>query len=260
VASAGCGDPTPGARKYGVYDDDLPTFRWVRHGAPDGRRCLEAQIMDWADDVAYSVHDLEDGVVGGHVDLGALTDPGRRAELAAATAQLYAADAAEIDAALARLTGQPWWSASSPSSAAGFAALRTMTSELVARFVAAARSATRARFGSKPLRRYQADLVVPAGTRAECVALKGVAWYFVIGLRSGAARRARQREVIAELVELTARDAPASLEPLWRPAWTVAAADAGRLRVVIDQVARLTDASAGRRHAELIGRPLPRVL
>lgn len=259
-SGSGCSVPDLTARKYGVYDDDAAAFSWVREGAPEGRRCLEAQVMDWADDVAYSVHDLEDGVVGGLVDLAAIQSPAGRAELAAYTADLYAADAAEITAALARLAAQPWWGTPSAASVRGLVALRTMTSELVARFAAAARTATLDRFGPGPLRRYQADLVVPAGIRAECLALKGVAWYFVIGLRSGDARRARQREVIAELVELTVGGAPESLEPLLRPAWRAAGDDAARLRIVIDQVARYTDASATRRHAALLGHPVPRAL
>ncbi|MDT3440922.1 MULTISPECIES: deoxyguanosinetriphosphate triphosphohydrolase [unclassified Pseudofrankia] len=260
VVGSGCDQPDLAARKYGVYDDDLAAFHWTRAGAPESRRSLEAQIMDWADDVAYSVHDLEDGVVGGLVDLSAILAPAGRAELADYTAGLYGADTAAIAEALARLAAQPWWGAPSPTSAAGLAALRTMTSELVARFAAAAHTATRERFGGGPLRRYQADLVVPADIRAECLALKGVAWYFVIGLRSGDARRARQREVIAELVELVAAGAPGTLEPLLRPGWGAAPDDPSRLRIVIDQVARFTDASAGRLHAQLLGRPLPRVL
>jgi dGTPase len=43
--------------KWGAYDCDLDALDWVGHGSsPD----LHAQIMDWADDVAYVTHDLED--------------------------------------------------------------------------------------------------------------------------------------------------------------------------------------------------------
>src|SRR3954462_5496585 len=48
---------TSGSGKFGVYDEDLPAFTWLREGVSGTRRCLEAQVMDFADDVAYSVHD-----------------------------------------------------------------------------------------------------------------------------------------------------------------------------------------------------------
>ncbi len=54
--------------KFGVYDDDLEVFDWFRAGAPDGHRCVEAEVMDWSDDVAYSVHDVEDAVASGWLD------------------------------------------------------------------------------------------------------------------------------------------------------------------------------------------------
>ncbi|WP_462186683.1 MULTISPECIES: deoxyguanosinetriphosphate triphosphohydrolase [unclassified Frankia] len=253
--------PRADSAKFGAYADDLSVLRWVREGAPAGRRCIETQIMDWADDVAYSVHDLEDGVVAGHIDLAALDDSGRRAELAAATAVRYPGPSAEaVAAALGTLRCQPWWVRSEITSARGQAALRAMTSELIARFAHSAVRATRVCHPDGPLRRYGADLVVDPDTVAECTALKGVTAWYVMERPGARARQSRQREVVAELVAMLSRGAPDVLEPSLRAAYRMAADDAARLRVVIDQVARLTDASAERRHALLCGRPAPWVL
>ena len=79
----------PGLRKFGAYADDAALLAWVRDGAPAGRCCLEAQIMDWADDVAYSVHDVEDGILAGRIDLATLAVPGERAALVGLAAQHF---------------------------------------------------------------------------------------------------------------------------------------------------------------------------
>ncbi|MGF7238715.1 MAG: deoxyguanosinetriphosphate triphosphohydrolase [Frankia sp.] len=246
---------TPGRVKFGVYADDQPVFDWLRSGAPPGRRPLETQIMDWADDVAYSVHDLEDGIYTGLVDLTNLDDPGLRAELAVATALRYPPGPAGLLAeALERLRSQPWWARGPVGSPAGVVALRRMTSELIARFSSAAVRATRSRSGPGPLCRYDADLVVPPEVAAECAALKGLTARFVMGRLGADARQQRQREVVAELVDHLWAVAPDGLDVLLRPAFAAATGDAARMRVVIDQVARLTDTSAERRHAQLTGR------
>ena len=40
--------------KFGAYADDLPVFEWLRREAPRGKSCIEAQVMDLADDISYS--------------------------------------------------------------------------------------------------------------------------------------------------------------------------------------------------------------
>jgi len=44
------------------YDEELPLVDWVCRGERDEPTSFECQIMEWADDVAYSVHDVEDGM------------------------------------------------------------------------------------------------------------------------------------------------------------------------------------------------------
>ena len=56
-------------KKFGVYDDDLEIFNWMRQGAPTNKRTFEAQIMDWSDDVSYSVHDFEDAIVASQLSV-----------------------------------------------------------------------------------------------------------------------------------------------------------------------------------------------
>jgi dGTPase len=56
--------------------------------------------------------------------------------------------------------------------------------------------------------------------------------------------QARERELLTELAHAIERGAPQTLDPLLRPAWEAAGTDAARRRVVVDQVASLTDTSA----------------
>ena len=91
---------SPEGRKYGVYPDDMLPFGWLREGAPGERRCIEAQVMDWADDIAYSVHDFEDAIHAGHLSFAALLD-GRPQALIDLTQDRYATwfDWGELEAA-----------------------------------------------------------------------------------------------------------------------------------------------------------------
>ncbi|MEV0733104.1 deoxyguanosinetriphosphate triphosphohydrolase [Polymorphospora sp. NPDC050346] len=257
---ATCKYPWPrraGGRKFGVYADDTEVFEWVRRGAPDGtRRCLEAQVMDWADDVAYSVHDVEDGIHGGYLAVRPLLDDAdERAALCADVATVYSDEsAADLDPVLLALLADPVLAplAGYDGSHDAQAALKRMTSALTGRFVHAAVTATKETFGDGPLRRYAADLVVPREIRARCALLKGMALRYVMR-RSGAEERyERQRIVLAELVAALLDRAPGGLDPVFAASWRAAADDPARLRVVVDQVASLTDPAAVAWHGRLV--------
>lgn len=266
---AATGRPTGAARahlKFGVYADDAPVFRWLRDGRPGVVRCIEAQVMDFADDVAYSVHDVEDAVVGGALDLRVLTDPAVLLELAAVCRARYVADVTDAELAAARddLTGPAWWPRLPyDGTRRALAGLKDVTSRLVGRFTGAALDATGAAVDATgaalPVTRYAADLVVPRETAVAIALLKSLAARFVMDAPEHVARRERQREVLLGLCGALSAGEPDLLEPPFAADLAAAPDDGARLRVVVDQVASLTDVSALVWHGRLLGgapRPL----
>lgn len=257
------GVPADGRRvKFGVYPDDEEAFLWLREPVPSAgvagpRRCLEAQVMDFADDVAYSVHDVEDAVAGGALDLRVLEDRDALAAVTATCRDWYdpAVGSAEITAAVERLRGQPWWVAIAyDGTRPSLAALKDLTSRLIGRFCAATDLATRQHSGDGLLTRYAADLTVPRETAVEVILLKGLAAHYVMSAPVNSARRAGQRELLAELAEAVLSGVPGTLEPAFAGDFAAAARDAARLRVVTDQLASLTDDSAIAWHRRLVRR------
>jgi dGTPase len=276
------GDP---GGKFGAYAEDAEVFNWIRAGAPAGRPCLEAQVMDWADDVAYSVHDLEDGFHAGLITFKNLNSPAERAVISHTTATTYCDEdvsVAELTEILDALLALRVWPESYDGSPDTVAALKNLTSELIGRFCIAAQEATIAiaaqqatialaaqqatiavaretasarltnparpfsgiSTASLPLTRYAADLVVPRRQRLECALLKGITAHYVMSRAGVAQVQARERELLTELAHAIEHGAPQTLDPLLRPAWDAAGTDAARRRVVVDQVASLTDTSA----------------
>ena len=236
--------------KFGVYDDDLPVFEWMRAGVADDRRCVEAQVMDLADDVAYSVHDIEDGVVAGRIDLSRIDRPA----VWATVRDWYLPDETDdrLDLVLDGLVAiEGWPTAPYDGSRRALASLKNLTSDLIGRFCGAVRATTYA-VGGGPLVRHRAHVALPEQTHLEMGVLKGIAAHYVMQADDRVQAMVRQRELLAELVTALLDRAPDALERAFADDWAAARDDAGRRRVVVDQVASLTDASALAWHHRLL--------
>ncbi|WP_394214349.1 deoxyguanosinetriphosphate triphosphohydrolase [Brachybacterium vulturis] len=253
--------PSPASPKFGAYADDLDLFTWARAGAVPGRQCFEAQVMDLADDIAYSVHDIEDAITGRAIDLQALQDPMERAAALYVVQDWYmpGEPLEELDAALTRLEAEPSWLTSFTGSMRSAAALKNMASQLIGRFTRSAITATRSAHGEGPLSRYSGDMVVPEQTHLEIAVLKGLAAAYVMSSASQQPVYEAQEEIIRDLYSRLWNTGTQYLSPLFTELWLDAGDDDGRRRVVVDQIASFTDVTARQLHGALFDRAVTHV-
>jgi dGTPase len=251
--SDGVPDPS-GRSKFGFYEDDVTAFDWLRRDAPARRLCVEAQVMDLSDDIAYSVHDFEDAVVGAYIDVASLGARVNHDELVDSMFAWIGGELShdELVAAFDRLDSLEVWLDTWDGSRAAQGRLKNLTSQLIGRFLGSAVAATRAAHPGGSLIRFSANVVVPRDIQAEIAVLKGIVAANVMSTNARRPLYTRQRSVLGELADTLLATGPEHLDPGFAADWNEASTDAARKRAVVDQVASLTDQSAMSWHNRLV--------
>jgi len=240
--------------KFGYYQDDKEVFDFLRHGATPMRKCIEAEVMDFADDVAYSVHDFEDAIVSGYVNLAEINSKSANSELLQKIAQWDGTDLAisDFEAALARLRSNTYWLASHSGELSDQATLKNLTSSLIGSFVRRTTDQTELANASEHLVRYQGVLVSPSEVKAEIAVLKGIVSAYLMSDEKRQPYYQWQRAILTELADALLAANGQHLDTYCARAWQEAKTDDQKQRVIVDQVASLTDVSALSLHHELV--------
>jgi len=249
-----------GARKY-VYDEDAELVAWALGARPAGTRAerpLALDLMDLADDVAYSTHDVEDGVRARFITPLELRDPRVVGVVAELGARALAGQGITLDEAgvravfgelLARLEPDTAYQSGAARKRVGRYLISGMVGEV--RFEAAG--------GDDPL--WGQRLVVPDDVRRRCEVLKQLSRACVMQDSRVTTMRHKGREIVRRLfgalcdnalAETPALRARFDLFPLHRRAQLAAAPDVpARVRMTADYLAGMTDSFAMRMYARL---------
>jgi dGTPase len=95
---------------------------------------------------------------------------------------------------------------------------------------------------------------VPNDVRAEIAVLKGAVSVFLMTDEKRQPYYSLQRQLLTELANALLASNGKNLDHYCKAEWDKASGDAEKYRVIVDQVASLTDVSALSLHAELVGK------
>jgi dGTPase len=132
------------------------------------------------------------------------------------------------------------------------ATLKNLTSALIGSFVRRTTDQTELANASEHLVRYQGALVVPSEVRAEIAVLKGIVSAYLMSDEKRQPYYQWQRAILSELADALLAANGKHLDTYCASAWQDATSQEQKHRVVVDQVASLTDVSALSLHHELV--------
>ena len=240
--------------KFGFYEEDQEIFEWVRKNNKDKTKSFETQVMDIADDIAYSVHDIEDAVYANHLKMEIHTNTKDKQEIVELAKRDYAIDINldVLEQTFDELVSQDWWLKRFTPAQSDLAKLKNMTSHLIGKFTEEIEFATKNMYKDKVLTRYNANLVVPEKTKATIAILKSIVNLYVMQREGAKEKYAKEQEIIFKIYEGLINK-PQRLLPQFRDNLKSAQNSTEENRVFIDQIASLTDASAIRLLNEFVG-------
>lgn len=256
------------------YPTESDESQWVRDGVPPERqftRSLEAQIVDWADDVAYSIHDLEDWYRAGFMPLEMLAQSQEfRDEFArriSASPVFDEYDASDVEAHAKELFASPTFAGITSAydgSAKVKEGIRTMRKDLFNEF-----TVVNVTDRDSPPMRHNNDLDIDSRPRLRNKILKQLLWEFVIVHPRMATHQMGQARIVRELFELHVQalaydpstgnvDNKNAALDIFPPDLRGRMEDqrivpAERLRLVADRVSGMSDDYAIRLHGRLTG-------
>ena len=253
-------------KKWGAYDTERAEFQFAHEVRPEqNAKTTEAQLMDLADDITYSVHDLEDFYRAGRIPLHLLAqqDPRERNYFFESVLQRRGHDVSftgrweSLKAAFTELVTVGFWIREAyTGTKEQRAALRGFSGRMIDRYI---RSVKLVSVNGR------AEIRVAQNQLDEIAMFKELTWTYVIEAPGLAAQQHGQRAIIQELYKTfesaaLGRASDKIFPAFYRERLKSATSHSERKRNCIDLIAGLTEAQAVSIYQRLTGNVIGRSL
>lgn len=245
-------------KKWGAYRSEKREFTFAAKLLPDSKTpTIEAAIMDWADDITYSVHDLEDFFRAARMPLHLLArgDTPERARFFANVFERrkndkdFACKDDLTDAFIGVFVPTFGFVEAYNGSSRHRSLLRNFTADMIGRYVGATRMELE---NGKP------KLIIDRNFRLEVMMLKELTWTYVIEAASLAAQQRGQAQVITDLYNIYSTAARSRKEwpmfpTFYRERLERSESQTETSRIPIDLIASMGESQAIAIHRRLTG-------